>query len=133
MSRRKAGVLSSPAIKWNGRKILIVGNSFKFSPGGGETKVNRASGGGGTGVMVVGHDVTTEVTKIEFELYNTAENQQLVEDMKALTRDYEAATLEAVEKAEQYQFEECYMVNDPEFPFESEGKIKVEFHGAPLN
>lgn len=133
MSRKKVGVLSSPTVKWNGQKLLIVGNSFKFTPGGGETKVNRASGGGGTGAMVIGHDVTTEITKIEFELFNTAENQELVGNMKALTLDYEPATLEAVEKSEQYQFEECYMVNDPEFPFEPEGKIKVEFHAAPLS
>lgn len=71
--------LANPAVLVNNKAILIVPNSFKYTEGFGEQKVEPQSGGGGYIQNVYGKDVSTALSMCSFTVANTEQN---IEDAK---------------------------------------------------
>lgn len=125
---RECRVLSNPTVYLDGRKIKIIPNSCKAELPD-EIKTRAVSAGGGAIDVVHGLDVEQAYCKVTFDLANTAENVDLVQDYKARGRTFLLSTLRLAEDTVQLSYDHMLLSNKVEIGFESEGNISVEFTG----
>lgn len=127
--------LAVPTIKVNNDVIGIVPNTFKFTPGDGETKVRAASTGGNNATSVHTQDAEMMYSVVKFHLMNTINNMSMVRDWKA---NFAANTVEALQRGtgDQKDFSLAYksmsVTNDPENVAAADGVIEVEMAGDKL-
>lgn len=129
MSLKETRQLAQPRVQVNGRTIKIVGGSLKKSIPG-ETAVRAVSAGNQSVSIVAGLDVSTLVSMVSFDVANTAEQHEFVEDMRSKSNNGEPVTIRIIEDTKQFSYQEMYLTSAPEAEFASEGNISLEFKGS---
>lgn len=124
--------LSVPSIKVNNDIITIQANSFKFTPGDGETTVRAASAGGGSTETVHTQNAETMFSTVKFSMLNTPSNMTKVRGWKAVIG---GNTLEAMQRGTggnpdyKEAFKGLSVTNDPEVVASVDGIIEIEMAG----
>lgn len=75
--------LANPTLIINNLGVAIVPNSTTYTDGFGEQNQRAQSGGGGNVEVVFSNNVETNVSKVNFSVYPTAENLDLLRSFKA--------------------------------------------------
>jgi hypothetical protein len=78
---------------------------------------------------VHGLDLEQAICKVSFDVANTGEMAELVQDYKARGRRFELSTIKLVEDTLQLNYDRALLTNRVEVPYEAEGKITLEFMG----
>ena len=120
--------LSAPAVFLDGRRVKVIPNSVKAELPD-EIKSRAVSSGGGAIDIVHGLDLEQAICKVSFDVANTGEMAELVQDYKARGRRFELSTLKLVEDTLQLNYDRALLTNRVEVPYEAEGKITLEFMG----
>ena len=121
-------VLSDPTVLINNEVVAIVPNSLKFKLGRGESKVLPQSSGNGEIETVYSENVETKIGEVKLELRVTAKNIEVVEALK-LNKSYNGISI--TEDDFNLTYNNMAMMNDPEIPATSDGKIELHFEGDP--
>lgn len=125
-------VLSNPTVKINNVIVAPCPNSVTVVEGQGETTVEGISLGGGLTGVTVSENIETKVSKIKMEFPNTTENKELKRTWKSVDLNI-GNTISITEDDFHIVVAGAVVKNDPEMKFSADGKIDVEFHGAPAN
>jgi hypothetical protein len=121
---------SNPQVVINNVVWSILPNSFKFTDGKGDIKVRALAAGGNSVVTVHTQDKATQIGKIEFEVAVTAANRTAA---SALKDNIGGNVIQATQVGipTPIIFQNCSMVNDPQWEATADGKAKLEFMGDP--
>ena len=123
--------LSVPGISVNNIPIGIVPNSFKFTMGKGETKVQAVSLGGGAVTTVHTEDAEKKIGKMSWKMYITDDVLALISVWKSLIG---LNVITATQPATAPKIgQHMSMVNDPDFEASVDGQVEVQFEGDPLS
>lgn len=125
---KEVRALSAPAIYLDGRRLKIIPNSCTAELPG-EIKSRAVSAGGGSVDIVHGYDVEADVCKVKFDVANTGEMVEVVQDYKAKAKRIDLSTLKIVEDTLQLVYDRMVLTNRVEVPYEADGKITLEFMG----
>lgn len=126
-------ILVDASIEVDDETVSVEGNTIIIVEGQGETTVKAASKGG-VPVIVSSQDITTRIGMVKFEMPASVESMNLSRDFKArgAGRVVRVSGTDAAGNRLGRTLTQGVMTNDPEKAIQSEGKIPVEFSGAPL-
>ena len=120
-----------PTLSINNEIIDYMPNTLVVTLGKGESKVDPQIAGGGGVSMVYSQDVSTQKSKVNFEMKTTPENIELLQTwMNNLNANFINVIDDQSEKS--YIFEQGAVINDPELNSGVDGTISVEFESKPL-
>lgn len=128
VTSREVKTLSAPAVFLDGLRLKIIPNTCTAELPG-EISTRAVSAGGGAYDIVHGVNVEAFTCMVKFEIANTAEMVELIEDYKARANTVTLSTLKLVEDAIQLTYDRMLLTNKIELSFEAEGSIPVEFTG----
>lgn len=113
--------------------LTVEGNTLMFVEGQGDTSLRAASRGGRI-VMVASDDITTRVGKIKFEMPASVASINIARDIKArgVGRVLRISGTDSQGNRLGRTMTQAAMTNDPEKGIQNEGKLVLEFSGAPL-
>lgn len=126
-------VLVSASVEIDDEAVTVEGNTLVFVEGQG-TVTTKAASRGGVPVAVHSEDLTTKVGMIKFEMPASAANLNLARDVKARGpgRVVRISGTDAQGNRLGRTLTQAVMSNDPEKAIQNEGKVPMEFAGAPL-
>lgn len=126
-------ILVSAAVEVDDESVTVEGNSLVLVEGQGTSSVKAATKGGQV-VMVTSEDITTKVGMVKFEMPASVASMNLARDFKArgAGRVVRVSGLDAQGNRLARTLTQATMTNDPEKAVQNEGKLVVEFSGAPL-
>ena len=126
-------ILVDASVEVDDETITIEGNTLVLVEGLGTSTVKAASKGGRP-VMVVSEDITTKVGMIKFEMPASIASINASRDFvtSGAGRVVRVSGTDAQGNRMGRTLTQGTMVTDPEKAIQNEGKISVEFHGAPL-
>ena len=126
-------ILVDASVEVDDEAITIEGNTIVLVEGQGESTAKAASRGGKP-VIVISEDITMKIGMVKFEMPGTVESINKSRDFKALGagRVVRVSGLDAAGNRMGRTLTQGIMTNDPEKAIQNEGKIAVEFSGAPL-
>lgn len=126
-------ILVDASVEVDDETITLEGNTLVLIEGQGTSSVKAATNGGSI-VPVVSEDVTTKVGQVKFEMPASVASNNLARDFKALGagRVVRVSGIDRAGNRFGRTLTRGIMVNDPEKAIQNEGKIPVEFMGAPL-
>ena len=127
-------ILVDASIEVDDEAITIEGNTIAYTEGQGESTVKAATKAGRT-VIVISEDITTKVGMIKFEMPATVQSANTSRDFKATPAGRITVRMSGTDAAGNRlgrTLTQGTMVTDPEKAIQNEGKIAVEFRGAPL-
>lgn len=114
----------------NNEPIGIVPNSFKYKRGKGEINVRSASTGGGGIDIVTTRNAEDNVGMMSFDMYVTPVTENLFNDWKSRI---ESNVVQAQQLGQNtLTMNQASLSNDPEFEPTADGKVTIEFKGAPF-
>lgn len=117
--------LVNPTVVINNVSVPIVPNSFSYTEGLGEQKMRVQSAGGGSVQSVLSNDVETNLSKIEFEMYPTSDNIDLILSWKQNSNNNGISVSgEGLTRS----FGNAALTSDYKVALGSDTKIPVEFH-----
>lgn len=124
-------VLSNLTLRVNNRTVGYKPNTLSFVTGRGEISTKGVSVGAGISDISVSENVETFVGKIKFELYTTAENEDLFKEWK------EAAiavgnVVKIFGTAFTGTMTSATVKNDPDMKTGVDESFEVEFEGKPI-
>lgn len=120
--------LSAPAVYIDGRRVKIIPNSCTAELPG-EVKTRAVSAGGDAYDVVHGVDVEAYYCAVKFDVANTGEMVELVQDYKSRARRIETSTIKLVEDGTTLNYDRMVLSNKLEIQFSAEGNISLEWHG----
>lgn len=120
--------LVNPSVVWNNTPLAIVPNSFEFTEGFGEQKVEAQSAGGNSISVVVSQDVSTALSMLKFSLYPTEENVTNARQMKA---NFDGNVFTASEGTFSRTFLSAVCTTDYSVMLKADGTIDLEFKSLP--
>lgn len=120
--------ISTPSLIINNLPVGIVPNSLKYTEGLGEQSMRTQSAGGGSVQVVYSTNAESFMSKISFQLINTAENMELAKRWKTNLNQ------NAISVIDQYtaftrNFANMALTNDYELELGADGVISLEFMG----
>jgi len=121
-------VLSTPQIIVNNIVFPIVPNSLVYTEGFGEYNMRGSSVGAGKTEVVFSENSENKISKINFELFPTAENVESIREWKAAQNDN---AIEIVDSELQRTFTNAALINDYEVNIGADTTISVEFVSDP--
>jgi len=126
-------ILVDASIEVDDEPLTIEGNTIVFVEGQGESTTKGASRGGRP-VMVTSQDITTQVGMVKFEMPASVNTLNVTKDLKArgAGRVVRVSGTDAQGNRLGRTLAQAIMNNDPEKAVQNEGKVAVEFSGAPL-
>ncbi len=126
-------ILVDASIEVDDEPMTVEGNTIAFVEGQGTSSVTAASRGGKP-VVVISEDITTKVGSIKFEMPASVSSNNLARDIKArgAGRVVRVSGTDADGNRLGRTMTQGIMTNDPEKAIQNEGKIPMEFMGAPL-
>lgn len=126
-------ILVDASIEVDDEPLTIEGNTIVLVEGQGESTTKGASRGGRT-VMVTSEDITTKVGMVKFEMPSSVASLNTTRDIKArgAGRVIRVSGIDPQGNRLGRTCAQAIMANDPEKAVQNEGKIPVEFAGAPL-
>lgn len=126
-------ILTNASVEVDDEAVTIEGNSIAIKEGQGESTTKAASKGGNV-VVVISEDITTKIGMVKFEMPASVTSMNLARDFKArgAGRVVRVSGLDPAGNRLGRTLTQGVMINDPEKAIQSEGKIEVNFEGAPL-
>ncbi len=126
-------ILTNASVEVDDETILVEGNTIVVVEGLGESSVKAASNGG-TPVIVVSEDITTKIGMVKFEMPGTVQSLNLSREFRTrgAGRVVRVSGTDPAGNRFGRTLTQAMMTNDPEKAIQNEGKIPVEFSGAPL-
>ena len=129
-----AMILNDPVIEFirDNESVLVAlykPNSVKADPGKSERKSIPQTQGAGRRRNIKSSDITTELSKISFEVYTTAENIDSLNRLIQLYDAEEQMTIQLTDTNVSMVFRETNFTNKLEISFDSEGSFMLEFEG----
>lgn len=126
-------ILVDASVEVDDETVTVEGNTLVLVEGQG-TSTTKAATNGGRVVAVHSEDVTTKVGMIKFEMPASVNSLNLARDFKALGagRVVRVSGTDAQGNRLGRTLTQGIMANDPEKAIQNEGKIPIEFSGAPL-
>lgn len=126
-------ILVSASVEIDDETVTVEGNTLVIVEGQGSSTVKAATKGGRI-VAVVSEDVTTKIGMVKFEMPASIASMNLARDIKARGpgRVVRVSGLDGQGNRLGRTLTQGVMVNDPEKAIQNEGKIAIEFAGAPL-
>lgn len=126
-------ILTNASIEVDDEAVTVEGNTITLVEGQGESTVKTASRGS-TPVVVVSEDITTKVGMVKFEMPASISSMNLARDFKnrGAGRVVRVSGIDAQGNRLGRVLTQGVMTNDPEKAVQNEGKIPIEFSGAPL-
>lgn len=126
-------ILVDASIEVDDETVTVEGNTIVIVEGQG-TFTTKGATKGGRIVAVHSEDITTKVGMIKFEMPASVSSMNLIRDFKALGpgRVVRVSGTDAAGNRLGRTLTQGVMSNDPEKAIQNEGKIPVEFSGAPL-
>lgn len=126
-------ILVDASVEVDDETVTIEGNTLVLVEGQG-TFSTKAATKGGRVVAVHSEDITTKVGMIKFEMPASVVSMNLARDFKALGagRVVRVSGTDAQGNRLGRTLTQGVMTNDPEKAIQNEGKIPIEFSGAPL-
>lgn len=126
-------ILVDASVEIDDEAVTVEGGSLVIVEGQGTVSTKAATRGGKT-VIVHSEDITTRVGMVKFEMPATVKSMNLIRDVKArgASRVIRVSGTDAAGNRLGRTMTQAVMTNDPEKAIQNEGKIAVEFSGAPL-
>lgn len=126
-------VLVSASVEIDDEALTVEGGSLTIKEGQGEATVKAATRGGRV-VIVTSEDVTTKVGMVKFDMPASIASLDLARDIKArgAGRVVRVSGLDGQGNRLGRTMTQAIMTNDPEKAIQNEGKLTLEFSGAPL-
>ena len=119
--------ISDPSVVVNDITVNVVPNSVSYKSGKGEQSVKVQSAGNGLVSVVTSTNVETKKGMVKFSVYSTEQAIQLKELWQS-NGGGNVIELGSVNLT----MSQGTMVNDPEITLSDDGKVELEFQGAPL-
>ncbi len=126
-------ILVDASVEVDDETITVEGNTLVIVEGQG-TFTTKAATRGGRAVAVHSEDVTTKVGMIKFDMPASVSSMNLARDFKArgAGRVVRVSGTDSQGNRMGRALTHGVMTNDPEKAIQNEGKITIEFSGAPL-
>ncbi len=126
-------ILTDVSIEVDDETVTVEGNSVVLTEGQGTLTMKAASRGGRV-VPVASEDITSKIGKVKFEMPASVQAINLAKDIKArgVGRVVRVSGTDAQGNRLGRTLTQGAMVNDPEKAIQNEGKLPMEFEGAPL-
>jgi len=126
-------ILVDASVEVDDEAVTVEGNTLVLVEGQG-TVTTKAATKGGKVVAVHSQDITTKVGMIKFEMPASVSSMNLARDFKARGpgRVVRVSGTDAAGNRLGRTLTQGVMTNDPEKAIQNEGKIAIEFSGAPL-
>lgn len=126
-------ILVDASVEVDDEPITVESNTIVIIEGQGESNVKGASKGGKT-VVVISEDISTKVGQVKFEMPASISSMNNARDFKArgAGRVVRVSGTDPAGNRLGRTLTQGIMTNDPEKAIQNEGKVPVEFMGAPL-
>ena len=126
-------ILVGASVEVDDEPVTVEGNTLVLVEGQG-TVTTKAATKGGRVVAVHSEDVTTKVGMVKFEMPASVNSINLARDFKArgAGRVVRVSGTDAAGNRLGRTLTQGIMTNDPEKAIQNEGKVAIEFSGAPL-
>jgi len=126
-------ILVDASVEVDDEAVTVESNTIVLMEGQGESTVKAASRGGRP-VVVISEDISTKIGKIKFEMPASVNSSNLSRDFKArgAGRVVRISGTDSAGNRLGRTLTQGIMVNDPEKAIQNEGKVPIEFEGAPL-
>ena len=126
-------ILVDASVEVDDEAVTIEGNTIVLVEGQG-TFTTKAATRGGRVVAVHSEDITSKVGMVKFEMPASVASMNLARDIKALGagRVVRVSGTDAQGNRLGRTLTQGVMSNDPEKAVQNEGKVPMEFSGAPL-
>ena len=126
-------ILVDASVEVDDETVTVEGNTLVIVEGQG-TSTTKAATRGGKVVAVHSEDVTTKVGMIKFEMPASIASMNQSRDFKALGagRVVRVSGTDPAGNRLGRTLTQGIMSNDPDKAIQNEGKVPVEFSGAPL-
>ena len=122
--------VSTAQVLVNNTVVPIVPNTLTFNDGFGEYKVRSASSGKGQSEVVVSENAEMKIGKVKFEVFNTAENIEIIRQWKAA---FMSNAVEVLSADFQRTFTNAVLVNDVEVKIGADATIALEWESDPAS
>jgi len=119
--------ISDPSVVVNDITVNVVPNSVSYKSGNGEQSVKVQSAGNGLVSVVTSTNVETKKGMVKFSVYST-EQAIALKELWQSNGGGNVIELGSVNLT----MSQGTMVNDPEITLSDDGKVELEFQGAPL-
>ena len=119
--------ISDPSVVVNDITVNVVPNSVSYKSGKGEQSVKVQSAGNGLVSVVTSTNVETKKGMVKFSVYST-EQAIALKELWQSNGGGNVIELGSVNLT----MSQGTMVTDPEITLSDDGKVELEFQGAPL-
>lgn len=116
----------------NNDLVAYEGNTIKLKRGTGEKKVRSAVIGGNQTVPVNSSDLTTRKGMIVFSLPTTVESAALVAQWTSNDGRNAVQLIDAEGSTYSESLTAATVINEPEFNYNDDGSVEIEFEGAQI-
>lgn len=126
-------ILVDASVEVDDEPVTISGDSIVFVEGLGEKSVTAASKGGKS-VVIISEDISTKIGQVKFEMPATIESINSSREFatKGAGRVVRISGTTPDGTRMGRTLTQAIMTTDPEKQIQNDGKISVEFMGAPL-
>lgn len=126
-------ILVDASVEVDDETLTIEGNTLVFVEGQG-TVTTKAASNGGRVVVVHSEDITSKIGMVKFEMPASVNSNNVSRDIKArgAGRVVRISGTDPQGNRLGRTLTQGVMSNDPEKAIQNEGKIPMEFAGAPL-
>lgn len=125
--------VTTPKITVNNQNIAIKPNSFKFTEGLGEQKVDVQSAGGNAVQQVIKQDANTMKSSVKFALENTIANIEVTKTWKLNPGANAITATAAITGDFTRTFSLCTLINNYEVGLGVDTDTELEFEGQQAN
>ena len=126
-------ILVDASVEVDDETVTLEGGTLVIVEGQG-TVTTKAASNGGRVVVVHSEDLTSKIGMVKFEMPASVASLNLARDIKALGagRVVRVSGSDAQGNRLGRTLTQGVMTNDPEKAIQNEGKVPIEFSGAPL-
>lgn len=126
-------ILVDASVEVDDEPMTVESGTIVIIEGQGESTVKAASRGGRP-VIVISEDISTKVGQVKYEAPATVNSMNTLRDIKArgAGRVVRVSGTDPAGNRLGRTLTQGIMTNDPEKAIQNEGKVPVEFMGAPL-
>lgn len=124
-------VLSNLTLRINNETVKYKPNTLTFTTGQGEFSVKGVSAGAGDSDIAVSENVETFVGKVKFELYSTADNEDLFKRLKEANLST-GNVVKLFGKDFSGTMTNATVINDPEIKVGVDESFEIELHGNKI-
>jgi 3-hydroxy-3-methylglutaryl CoA synthase len=122
--------IATPTVEINNEVMIVVANTLKYTEGFGETNVRSATAGGGSSTLVVSENAETRIRMLQFSVYPTKEQIDLIRQFKSNPGENGLAVLLS-DNGFSKSINNAFITNDYEVNLGADTVIELELKGTP--